>query len=97
MTTLTTSTSLMSFIGTHCETAHIGDYYVAVTRDHDDAGEYLVAVFGYTPQTGFTIRTGLALPVQGSCLSAWVDTDILPDDDHIDYEDVVNFIGSVVG
>lgn len=100
MTTTTTITfdELLSLIQEQCDTAHIGDYYVAVSREADSSGDHLVVVVSMdTARHKLIVSVGTALPVQGACLSAWLDTNVLPDDDHIDYEDVIEFIRSIVG
>ena len=103
MTTTNTSAvapdaRLLETIRELCDTAHIGDHYVAVSEEPDSSGNHLVVVIGYDyARYNLIISTGTALPVQGPCLSAWLDTDVLPDDDHDDYENIILFIMSVVG
>ena len=69
--------SLMGFIGTSCETARVGDHFLAVSRDPDLSGAHLVCLMSYDT-SGFRIATGTARQPVGH-LSHWLDTSLIHD------------------
>ena len=77
--TITTSDSLLEFIRAGCETAAVGNHFIAVSRDPDRSGAHLVAMMSHDiSRYGLIITTGTARQPVG-CLSHWLDTSLLPD------------------